>query len=78
MLFIFSTPLLIRHMWQLKTVLFFHWCLIHAVLLPLILTTGLSKVTKLIFIFKIGEGVLLTPNSDNYNFYSRSAKSNKR
>ncbi len=27
MLFIFSTPVLIRHLWQLKTVVFLHWCL---------------------------------------------------
>ncbi len=33
MLFIFSTPVLIRHLWQLKTVVFQHWCLICAVLL---------------------------------------------
>jgi hypothetical protein len=31
MLFIFSTPELIRHLWQLKTAVFLHWCLIHAV-----------------------------------------------
>ncbi len=29
----FSTPVLIRHLWQLKTVVFLHWCLIHAILL---------------------------------------------
>ncbi len=33
MLFIFSTPVLIRYLWQLKTVVFLHWCLICAVLL---------------------------------------------
>jgi hypothetical protein len=33
MLFIFSTPVLIRHRWQLETVVFLHWCLILAVLL---------------------------------------------
>ncbi len=33
MLFIFSTPLLIKHLWQLKTVVFQHWCIICAVLL---------------------------------------------
>ncbi len=75
---IFSTPVLTRHLWQLKTVLFLHWWLIHAVLLPLILTAGLSKVTKLILIFKIGEGVLSTPNSDSDNFYGWCAKSLKR
>jgi hypothetical protein len=28
-------PVLIRHLWQLKTVAFLHWRLIHAVLLAL-------------------------------------------
>ncbi len=28
----FSTPVLIRHLWQFKTVVLMHWCLIHAVL----------------------------------------------
>jgi hypothetical protein len=32
MFFIFSTPVLIRHLWQLKTVVFQHWCPICAVL----------------------------------------------
>jgi len=26
MLFIFSTPVLIRHLWQLETVIVLHWC----------------------------------------------------
>jgi hypothetical protein len=29
----FSTPELIRHLWQLKTVVYLHWCLICTVLL---------------------------------------------
>ncbi len=33
MLFIFSIPVLIRSLWQLKTVVFQHWCLIYALLL---------------------------------------------
>jgi hypothetical protein len=33
MYFIFSTPVLIRNLWQLKTVVFLHWCLIRALLL---------------------------------------------
>jgi hypothetical protein len=33
MLFIFSTPVLIRHLWQPKTVIFLHRCFICAVLL---------------------------------------------
>ncbi len=32
MLFVFSTPALIRHLWQLKAVVFLHGCLIHTVL----------------------------------------------
>ncbi len=30
MLLIFSTIVLIRHLWQFKTVVFLHWCLIRA------------------------------------------------
>ncbi len=30
MLFIFSMPALLRHLWRLKTVVFLHWCLIRA------------------------------------------------
>ncbi len=33
MLFIFTTTVLIRHLWQLKTVVFLHWFLKHAALL---------------------------------------------
>jgi hypothetical protein len=33
MLLVFSTPVLIRHLWQLKTVVFLYWCLICAALL---------------------------------------------
>ncbi len=33
---IFSTPVLIRHLWQFKTIVFLHWCLIRAVLLQLV------------------------------------------
>ena len=29
----FSTPVVIRHLWQLKTLIFLHWCLRHVVLL---------------------------------------------
>jgi len=35
MLFIFSTPVLIIHMWQLKTVVFLSWCIKCAVLFVL-------------------------------------------
>ncbi len=30
-MFIFSTPVLIRHLWQLKTIVFLHWCVIHTI-----------------------------------------------
>ncbi len=40
MLFIFSTLVLIRHQWQLKTVVFLHWCLICNV--PLLKTNRLT------------------------------------
>ena len=33
MLFIFSTPVFIRHLWQLKTIVFLQWCLIRSFLL---------------------------------------------
>jgi len=42
MLFIFSTPVIIRHLWQLKTVVFLLWCLIHAVLLGLTILRELA------------------------------------
>ncbi len=29
----FFKPVLIRHLWHLKTVIFLHWCIIHVVLL---------------------------------------------
>jgi hypothetical protein len=33
MLFIFSIPVLIRHLWELKTVVFLHWCLLRRAVL---------------------------------------------
>jgi hypothetical protein len=39
MLVIFSTSVLIRHLWQLKTVVSLHWCPIHTVLLGQSLST---------------------------------------
>ncbi len=35
MLFIFSTPVLIRHLWKLKPVVLLHWCLIGTVVFVL-------------------------------------------
>ncbi len=39
---IFSTPQLIRNLWQLKTVVFLHWCLIRAVPLKSIKMLNIS------------------------------------
>jgi hypothetical protein len=49
-LFIFSTPVLIRHLWQLKTVVFLNWCLKFAILLEImclvIFTYGIMQSSK--------------------------------
>jgi hypothetical protein len=34
---LFSMPVLIRHLWQLKTIAFLHRCIIHAVLLSVVI-----------------------------------------
>ncbi len=47
MLFIFSTPVLFRHLCQLKTVVFLHWCIIHVVLLEYIIVSMLRLLSKL-------------------------------
>jgi hypothetical protein len=39
----FPTPVLIRQLWQLKTVIFLHWCLMRAVPLRLQSVTPLLK-----------------------------------
>ncbi len=46
MLFIFSTPVLIRHLWHLKKVVFLHWGLIWAV--PLAKLTNTTNTAVLI------------------------------
>jgi hypothetical protein len=56
MLFIFSTPVLIRHLWQLKTVVFLHWCLICPVLsMPTMLSVVMLNVILLIVTAPFGE-----------------------
>ncbi len=60
MLFIYSAPVLIRHPWQHKTVVFLHWCLIHVVHLQQNLantneqtvTKGILKMVKYFSCFK--------------------------
>ncbi len=58
----FSTPELIRHLWQLKTVVFLHWCLICTVLLGIsptqILVLDLLKTNS--FLVCLSEEMLLS------------------
>ncbi len=42
----FFNTVLIRHLWQLKTVVILHWCLIHAVPLGFNLTNGLTDTLE--------------------------------
>ncbi len=55
MLFIFSTPVLIRYLWQLKTVVFLHLCLMRTVLLPKI--NSLIILAHIITIYWVGRYV---------------------
>ncbi len=47
MLLIFSTTVFIRHLWQLKKVVFLHWCLIRAVLNIQFMTKPTVLVNKI-------------------------------
>jgi hypothetical protein len=54
MLFIFSTPELIRHLWQLKTAVFPHWRLIRAVLLSQVLSqSAFTNLQNIATIYKL-------------------------
>jgi hypothetical protein len=46
MFFIFSTPELIRNLWQLKTAVFLHWCLICALPLKRIKLTPVFRFQR--------------------------------
>ncbi len=46
MLLIFSTPVLIRYFWQLKTVVFLHWYLLCALLLRIISSNNIFESLK--------------------------------
>jgi hypothetical protein len=70
MLFIFSTPVLIRHLRQLKTAVFLHWCLIHTVLLQGCL--GQGKTLSLILYRDVGD------DKKFYNFDTWSVLSVKK
>jgi hypothetical protein len=43
----FFTPELIRNLWQLKTAVFLHWCLIRVVPLTLVQLTTRPKIDKM-------------------------------
>jgi hypothetical protein len=58
-LFIFSTPVLISHLWQLKTVIFLHWCLLCAVLLNLSGIKVINPVCKKELEGEKEDGILL-------------------
>ena len=49
MLLIVSTPVLIRHLWHLKTIDFLHWCLICAVLFLFNVIIGITSMEQHIF-----------------------------
>jgi hypothetical protein len=49
----FLTLVLIRHMWQLKTVVFLHWCLISTVVLQLTLLTNFFLSVCSVYIFNV-------------------------
>jgi hypothetical protein len=53
MLFIFSMPVLIRHLWQPKTVVFLHWCLMFYWLLAIRLPDKAHLKNSLKFVKKI-------------------------
>ncbi len=62
MQFNFSTPVFIRHLWQLKTVIFLHQCLICTVLLKP--TEGGSETVSKITFLKIKKLINSTSSSD--------------
>ena len=50
----FKTPELIRNLWQLKTAVFLHWCLIRAVPLDILLCqVKIYEYTNVIKLFRI-------------------------
>jgi hypothetical protein len=88
MLFIFSTPVLIKHLRQFKTIVFLHWCLICALLflkLPKIKSLILTGEHNIygrkpksclgrVFNFKLGSLTDNTINPLNANGHISSSK----
>jgi hypothetical protein len=71
MLFIFSTPVLIRHLWQLKTAVFLHWCLILSVLLnSMILTSRSASMSA-----ENGQFTIANSDRDSFAFTFPQTKS---
>ncbi len=72
--FNFSTPVLIRHLWQLKTVVFLHWCLICTVLFS-VTTLGIyprekcTVVEKNFWRYSLGNLYSRNIISNNYHKY---------
>jgi hypothetical protein len=60
MLFIFSTPVLIRHLWRFKTVLFLHQCLIRTVLLTVTLLVLMYSPTNITITCQLNDGSVHT------------------
>ncbi len=62
MLFIFSMPELFRNLWQLKTAVFLHWCLICAVPLNDLMKAIIAKKESRIeqYILDTNAGKLLS------------------
>jgi hypothetical protein len=70
-MFFFSVPVLIRHLWQLKTFVFLHWCLICTVLLKF--NDILQRLQKCLLLIIIS----LLCLSINSNFSKRFANKTK-
>ncbi len=52
MLFIFSTPELIRNLWQLKTAVFLHWCLFRALPIEHVKSNFYTLVRQISFMLR--------------------------
>ncbi len=78
MLLIFSMPVLIRHLWQLKTFVFLHWCLINALLLGCVgqikkcmhtrQLMFIQNLSSIIYSFLSEMGKLVAPSVANAKF----------
>ncbi len=65
----FLTPVLIRHLWQLKTVVFLHWCLICAVLLMVTLLVLTFQPTDITIVHQLNAWPMEQSTLKNVNNY---------